>query len=363
MVFIGLISYPLYLWHWPLLSYARIVASGLPSLGTRLAIVGATFLLAWATYRYVELPIRHQAGRAKRSGPVVAGLATTVLAIFVVGFLVDYGMPRERLHQLSLTLSEASADWDYPGDEEALIRGDSDEAVLFFGDSYVAQLYPRIAQVAAQEGSRRTVIFHTAAGCAPVPGISRRSEPRCITYAERGFALAASERVKVVVIGGSWIGMLKRGDYYEAGDEAMSSIDFEDPTRLQAVLDDFSRELARLRRLGKEVYVVLNPPGGGRADPKVVQGSRISVTVAREVKSVPLAEHLRRTAAINEKVAASAEAAGAAVIDPAGWLCADGHCAFTDDRGIPYFKDATHLRASFVRCCVKDFDRLIAPVN
>src|SRR5229473_34897 len=60
LVSIGLISYPLYLWHWPLLSFARIVESGSPSRGIKLAVVLLSSLLAWLTYRYVEKPIRFQ---------------------------------------------------------------------------------------------------------------------------------------------------------------------------------------------------------------------------------------------------------------------------------------------------------------
>jgi len=58
MVFVGLISYPLYLWHWPLLSFAHIVESGLPALPVRIAAVIMSFLLACLTYRFVEKPIR-----------------------------------------------------------------------------------------------------------------------------------------------------------------------------------------------------------------------------------------------------------------------------------------------------------------
>ena len=68
LVFVGLISYPLYLWHWPLLSFARIVESETPSRATRLAAVCTAFVLAWATYRFVELPIRQPASGKKHVG-------------------------------------------------------------------------------------------------------------------------------------------------------------------------------------------------------------------------------------------------------------------------------------------------------
>ena len=55
---IGLISYPLYLWHWPLLCFARILASHVPAPGIRLAILALAFVLAWLTTRLIETPLR-----------------------------------------------------------------------------------------------------------------------------------------------------------------------------------------------------------------------------------------------------------------------------------------------------------------
>lgn len=61
MVWFGLISYPLYLWHWPLLSYARIIESGTPSIKLRLFLLLVSIVLAWLTYRLIERPIRSRA--------------------------------------------------------------------------------------------------------------------------------------------------------------------------------------------------------------------------------------------------------------------------------------------------------------
>jgi peptidoglycan/LPS O-acetylase OafA/YrhL len=58
LVAIGLISYPLYMWHWPLLSYLQITENGSPSRGLRAAAVAASFVLATLTYIVVERPIR-----------------------------------------------------------------------------------------------------------------------------------------------------------------------------------------------------------------------------------------------------------------------------------------------------------------
>jgi peptidoglycan/LPS O-acetylase OafA/YrhL len=58
MVWIGLISYPLYLWHWPILAFARILESEPPYRNIRIASVPLSILLATITYVCAEKPLR-----------------------------------------------------------------------------------------------------------------------------------------------------------------------------------------------------------------------------------------------------------------------------------------------------------------
>ena len=86
LVWFGLISYPLYLWHWPLLSFARIVESARPDRSIRIAAVLASIGLAWLTYRFIEMPIR-------RGGGAVAKVIVLVVLMVVVA-LVGYDLYR-----------------------------------------------------------------------------------------------------------------------------------------------------------------------------------------------------------------------------------------------------------------------------
>lgn len=58
LVWVGLISFPLYLWHWPLISFARIINAELPSLEVRIILIMVSFLLAWLTFEFIEKPVR-----------------------------------------------------------------------------------------------------------------------------------------------------------------------------------------------------------------------------------------------------------------------------------------------------------------
>jgi peptidoglycan/LPS O-acetylase OafA/YrhL len=88
VVWFGLISYPLYLWHWPLLSFARIVEGEVPSHTIRMVAVVLSVVLAWFTYKLIECPIRF--GERKKGKVVVL-----VVLMAVVGCIGYYAYSRD----------------------------------------------------------------------------------------------------------------------------------------------------------------------------------------------------------------------------------------------------------------------------
>lgn len=84
LVWVGLISYPLYLWHWPLLSFARIMESETPAAGVRFWLLTASFMLAWLTYRFLERPVRAR----PKSRNIVLMLCLTMFLLGAAGLIV-----------------------------------------------------------------------------------------------------------------------------------------------------------------------------------------------------------------------------------------------------------------------------------
>jgi peptidoglycan/LPS O-acetylase OafA/YrhL len=105
MVLIGLISYPLYLWHWPLLSYARVLEGRTPSAAVRVWCIIAAFVLAMITYRLIERPLRFHAQQAR----VALALLIAVFAVGISGFVIHQqkGFPGR-----SIDLREVKFDGD-----------------------------------------------------------------------------------------------------------------------------------------------------------------------------------------------------------------------------------------------------------
>lgn len=81
LVWVGRISYPLYLWHWPLLSLAHIIQGATPSPEVRIGLLGASFVLAWATFHIVEKPLRFRLS----SRAAVTLLLASMGAMLVLG--------------------------------------------------------------------------------------------------------------------------------------------------------------------------------------------------------------------------------------------------------------------------------------
>jgi hypothetical protein len=227
--------------------------------------------------------------------------------------------------------------------------GDTDKAVLFFGDSHMQHYWPRIEKVVRERAAPlRTVIFKTTGGCAPVPGIERRGQ-QCSRFVDEGLQLARRPEVETVVIAASWVGFVNRPDYYRVGDPAQTPLSMLSPGAAW-VLKGFEAELKKLTAAGKQVVLVLSSPRGDAFDPKsVIERDGMTVQVREPLGRVARSELVQVTSPVDSRLIAIAAAAGASVIDPTEWLCSAAFCPAADERGRPLYKDGSHLRASVVR--------------
>lgn len=175
-VWVGLISFPLYLWHWPLLTYARILENGIPPEKIRIALVVASILLAWMTYQFVEKPIR-------KSGKRTLPLALAMVAIGLTGYATyNYnGLPWRSSIQKTIAVQDQFVGpvWKYATNDVCLNRYPFDErkdfsywfcmtnkdappSLLIFGSSYANHLYPGLAQ--NPDFSKNTILNIGACG-------------------------------------------------------------------------------------------------------------------------------------------------------------------------------------------------------
>ena len=353
LVWVGLISFPLYLWHWPLLSLARIIEGEPPANSVRAAVVAASFGLAWLTYVGLERPIR-----TGRSGwGIVTGLVGAMVVMGAVGYYTSasHGVP-SRVREFAV-VAAAVDEWDYPGRMTAFpVKGRkfmrqasaNADITFFVGDSNVEQYYPRAdALIQADPAHTRSVVFSTAGGCLAIPGSPHDDQHSgCRGLMEHALDYVRSEsRVRTVVIAAQWNGYLADG-------RALQGTFGYGSENYRAAIARFGPYLRELRSLGRQVVVILNIPTGAGLDPRhMAKRTLANFPHVLSVRQGGIARAALEAdyGAIQQDLRRAAEAAGAVVLSPLDFVCDAQWCPALDGTGTPMYKDASHLRPSYVK--------------
>ena len=208
LVLIGLISYPLYLWHWPLLSYLGILRHGVPNIVEIWATVIVAVVLSWLTFRFVEIPLRREQNTAPKLafGLVTVGMVG-IVTVIASGF--GFRFPPE-IRDIAKLASHNNAGFrdkcflDAPGSElssTCIEQGDR-PLMLLWGDSTAAALYPGL------KNAQVTVPFRlarfTASGCAPI--LAAGSNARCDAANNIVFDMIKSSHPEIVLLHAWWDG-------------------------------------------------------------------------------------------------------------------------------------------------------------
>jgi peptidoglycan/LPS O-acetylase OafA/YrhL len=227
LVWVGLISFPLYLWHWPLLSFAHVLQGNLPSVEIRILIVAMSIFLSAITYYLIEKPIR--TNRFNKSKAV-----TLVILLMVIGYIGFNTYQRDgltfRLNQIrfrlppllqALSIKDPSASGldvgppkidcsvpkskSLPGNpvdatcytKEELLKPE----LLIWGDSYAAHLI--IGYEQRYSGQYRiTRVAHN--GCPPIMGMELPNRKNCTLGNEQVLSRILRERPAKLVIAANW---------------------------------------------------------------------------------------------------------------------------------------------------------------
>jgi peptidoglycan/LPS O-acetylase OafA/YrhL len=221
LTFVGAISYPLYLWHWPLLTFARIVTSGDPGGGLIATLVTASVLLAWLTYRFVEQPVQ-SAYRAGRTRWVPARLVASLGAVAIAGLSVRV-WSRELPSRFPSTV-QALVDFEYdyaaayrerrcylmPDQPQSAFAPECVDAggataaplVVLWGDSHAAHLYPGLRQL--QQDVRFRLAQFTGSACPPLLALEVAEQPFCRGVNDDVITRIASLKPETVLLAARW---------------------------------------------------------------------------------------------------------------------------------------------------------------
>jgi peptidoglycan/LPS O-acetylase OafA/YrhL len=213
LVFVGLISYSLYLWHWPLLVFPRLyLVRPLGPAETALVIL-ASMLVAYASWRFVERPFRssrpdEQAGA--RRVVFAGGIAITASLVLTVSLWAgaSWRLPAEqaRLDSYSAPpLMDECADDDKA--VECVSRPSRLTKAVLWGDSHAGQYAEVLEPLADRQGIDLRVV--SKPGCPPlvglVPGVSGAEGEACLKRNEAVLeAILADPEVRAVILAARW---------------------------------------------------------------------------------------------------------------------------------------------------------------
>ncbi|MFT3975072.1 MAG: acyltransferase family protein [Amaricoccus sp.] len=285
LVGIGLVSYSAYLWHQPILAFARIrFGDALPP-AVLFALGAAAVLLAWPTWAFVERPFRRPGGAPSArvlavAGATIAGLAALGLvgiatnglearkpaAVRAILATVTDTNPHRETCKTGLT--DPNPVHPRPG---CLVDG-SAPAVAFWGDSHADALQGAFFTAAEAEGFRFYSVTRSA--CPPVPGLDRTSDaasPACDAWVRGVEDYVARSDFPVVVLAARWTaGTAPHGfDNGEGGAEGQPGDVLTPlgqpvpPDREAAVIATYVRGIEALLAGGHRVVLVYPIPEAG----------------------------------------------------------------------------------------------------
>ncbi|QDF98958.1 hypothetical protein CJ010_21675 [Azoarcus sp. DD4] len=361
LVGIGLISFPLYLWHWPLLSLARIVFPA-PSAWLIGAAVCLAVALAWLTWRLVERPLRH--GR----GMTVAALAVSAVLVAGLGASVSKrdGLPF-RLKDAQAAKEAGALEWTdalgagedcrrllpagFPG---TCLAGDASRPAdaMLIGDSHANHYYWGLSSELAAMGVNLLQVAE--AGCPLLYGLDvhKSDAPlhcRQIATAALDHAVSRPE-VHTVFLSARWVAAMTGTQLKGLGDEARQLRPLlveggKEIGRDETIARALDGTLARLVAAGKRVVVLESVPEldfnareciAWTPNRFVSRTPRPDCTVARELIDARARAYRPRLAEV------FARHPQVAVLDPLGLMCDERACYGRRD-GVLLYRDDDHL--------------------
>lgn len=333
LVFVGLISYSLYLWHWPILVFRRLISYGLPK-----PIVGdwitwlIMFGVAVASWRFVEKPFRHQGATRpgqRRKTFVTFAVASISLIIFNLVILKKNGLA-SRFDEASLFALSGKMAFSpnrkqcHQNDNYRLSYEDScvynetetPAKFLLWGDSHGVELADAISKnIDAADGGLRAITYSS---CPPVIGYKSRASLGCEAHNRQTLKkIIEDQSIRLVVLIASY------------SSYASTSRNF---------LDFFKMTIDQLLAADKKVIVISPVP---RAPWPVLEAYARSIKrTGSDYLKFPLDFHLKKSGDLTDQI--KTWSLQIEIFDPAEILC-DSETCLAAENGEPLYFNSHHL--------------------
>ncbi len=347
VVFVGIISYSLYLWHWPIWSFTNYFLMEPLGWGLRLVLFALSFGLAVLSWRYIETPFRlnrHIFSR-KRLFILAGGAMAACVVLGLAAFLSDGW--QERYPPNIREILAAGRDIpvrancfervpDRAGTGRFCEFGDPKAApsIALWGDSHALALYAAVGDVALRHG--RKGIFIAKGDCPPFTGeITLVNVPDpCRKFNARAMRTLAQLQIKTIILAGRWA-MYDRGTFADEDELVPRTVDGDRHALFAGMLH---RTIDALTQRGIKVILIQDVPEIGWNVSRLL--ARNALLGWPEKNGPTLAEYRARQSYVLAQFAALG--GKVTLLDPTPILCPGGQCAVKRDGHLLY-RDGDHL--------------------
>ena len=362
MVLVGLISYSLYLWHWPLIVYASY-ASPFPleaPLHKALLFVAA-IALATASYRWIETPFRHpSSGSGSSRRQLFAGALAATAILAACAFAVrDNEALRSRFSDRVLALDAArepaipfqECDGQPPSADSAACtigRDRKGPVTLLWGDSHAMAWAPAFRDVGTHIAPGPVVLALKSA-CPPLGGVTVNYGRGCDEFNEATLAWIARNRPARVVMMAAWTDYSRPRAFYELTDATGA----RGNTRVFPAA--LARTVGAVTPFAGEVVLIGPTPGAPEGVP--LRAALAQLHRAPWPQGIETASFARKSRYFWKAVEALPPK-GITVVDPAEWFCTGARCRYVAGGALLY-RDEAHLSVTGARFAAKGLDAVL----
>jgi peptidoglycan/LPS O-acetylase OafA/YrhL len=367
VVFTGLVSYSLYLWHAPALTlFERYNLEPPTALQIAVLLVGV-YAVSVVSFYCVEQPVRRRRVLVP-NGRLLAVLALAMLALVALAEVLirTRGLPQRFDPPLRALLERP----DLPPQAQRCMgfarvelrsvelcrfgpAAESRPRAIAWGDSHAVVLLPAFEHLAQERSVALGFASHPA--CRPLPGVSSESPgdryfENCEEFNEEMFGLVERERPELVILAAQWS---KPDRFISSAERA--------PQGVSIFSVGLERTLARLTKAGARVCVVLDVPELRYPLPGALLTAR-QRGLDEEYLTLTREEARASLAAAERDIRALAARYPVDVVDPKDVLCASGRCEIGDGK-LAYYRDTNHLTVAGAKRVTPSIDGCFASLR
>ena len=362
-IFIGLLSYSLYLWHWPIFALGRYFLERSFSTSEAIFAIVCSLLLSFLSWKYVEAPFRHSKSPYLLHWSVVPIVLVCALGWWMstptnIKFLYDPVVFEQdkKIHlKPPLQAKCHNPKGDAPQTEEhcAVGRGETVQAMLW-GDSHANHYSPMLTKIAEQKGFQ--FIHVSRNGCLPVVGAERidfspKDRASCLKLTQNTLSyLEAHPELTTVYLAARWVSHAERALFGQeegpipvwANINAPQSHNTDNNHKVFS--DSLTSTLQTLDQMGKKVILIGQTPELGFISGKcVLKKHMYGATEALQSCDIKREEVDLRQEFVNKELKRlSTQFSHVELVEVVAHLCSESWCPAQKDDVLLY-KDEDHL--------------------